>query len=144
MTIDEQTRQSRSPKRNVWRRGLGAVVCFAPVFILVSSFAYSDTGRSTGRLGFGLAVVALAIGALNSYLSFARPLLYRLRQSSMEGYRHVSGAPLIGTVFVLAAGVAGFGELPATIVALVAAIIDTGGLPWFLISTWRDESLWDA
>jgi len=28
-------------------------------------------------------------------------------------------------------------------VALLVLTIDTGGLPWFLVSTWHDESLWN-
>lgn len=142
--MDEQAHQYRSHKINALRRGVGIVICFAPIILLIGSLAHSEAGESTEFLGLCLAVAALALGSLNAYLSFVRPFLYSRRQGSMEAYRHVSGLPVIGTVFVVVAGVAGFGQLPTTIVGLAAVIIDPGGLPWFLVSTWRDEALWDT
>jgi hypothetical protein len=62
----------------------------------------------------------------------------------MEGYQFVSGAPLVGTLFVVAAGLLGFGNLPTAVVGLLALVLDTGGLPWFLAMTWHDRSFWDA
>lgn len=84
------------------------------------------------------------IGVLNFYLSIVRPWLYQVRQGSMEGYRFVSVFPLFGTLFVIWAGVIGFGELPTVIVGLVTSALDMGGLPWFLVCTWHDRSMWDA
>ena len=100
--------------------------------------------QSGGARGLSFAVLGLLLGILNAYLSMIRPCLYRLRHGSMEGYRFVSGLPLVGSVLVIAAGVFGFGALPTAVVGLVTLALDTGGLPWFLIATWRDGSLWDA
>jgi hypothetical protein len=41
-------------------------------------------------------------------------------------------------------GSIGFGEWPTAVVGLAALALDTGGLPWFLIQTWRDEGFWDG
>jgi hypothetical protein len=56
----------------------------------------------------------------------------------------VRPAPLIGTFLVLFGGFFGFGDWRAATIGLVALACDTGGLPWALIATWRDQSFWDA
>jgi hypothetical protein len=37
-----------------------------------------------------------------------------------------------------------FGDWRMATIGLIALALDTGGLPWALIATWRDESFWDA
>ncbi|MEO6808187.1 MAG: hypothetical protein ABI353_03630 [Isosphaeraceae bacterium] len=125
------------------RRGLGIAICFGPIALMVASIVYGVVGQSGGSRGLGFAVLGLLFGILNAYLSAVRPWLYQLRHGSMEGYRFISGLPF-GNLFVIVAGVLGFGVLPTAVVGLVALVLDTGGLPWYLIATWRDESLWDA
>jgi hypothetical protein len=88
--------------------------------------------------------VGLLVAVLNAYLSFGRPLLYSWRKGSLEGFQRVSGFPGIGTFLVVAAVIVGFGDEPTAWVALAASALDTGGLPWFLICTWRDRWLWDS
>jgi hypothetical protein len=96
-------------------------------------------------LGFGSLVCVL-----NIWLSFGRALSYRLRCGSMDGYHHISGVPLFGTWFVM------FGVwslVPGTAalsahqwpfpVALLLMAADTGGLHWFLYSTWHCDDLWN-
>jgi hypothetical protein len=144
MRIRQQRSKLRPHRINVLRRGLGVAICFGPVVLLLCSLVYSLAYPSAALAGFGLAVAALVVGILNSYLSFVRPWLYRRRRNSMKGYRYISGLPLLGTLSAVAAGVLGFGQLPTTVVGMAAVILDTGGLPWFLIATWRDESFWDT
>jgi hypothetical protein len=114
------------------------------VALLVASFVSAVVGRSGDSHGVGIAVFGLAIGILNTYLSFIRPGLYRQRHGSFEGYRFISGVPGLGTVFIIVAGAWGFGELLTTVIGLVALALDTGGWPWFLFATWHDQSLWDG
>jgi hypothetical protein len=133
-----------TPPRCSIRRVIGVLVCSAPIVLLVASFAHWLVHRGSGMYGLAPAGVGLVVGGLNAYLSFARPWLYRLRHGSLAGYRFVSGFPLLGTVAAVWCGVVGFGEgLPAA-VGLVALLLDTGGLPWFLVVTWRDTSFWDG
>jgi hypothetical protein len=94
--------------------------------------------------GVGLASGGLLVGGFNFYLAVIRPLLYALRHGSSEGQRRVSGVPLLGTLLATAGGAVGFGDWRSAAIGLVTLTIDLGGLPWFLIATWRDESLWDA
>lgn len=61
----------------------------------------------------------------------------------MEGYRFVSGIPVIGTFCVVLGGLVSFGEIVSALLGLIAMAIDTGGSVWFLIATWQDPSLWD-
>jgi hypothetical protein len=62
----------------------------------------------------------------------------------MDGFRNVSGFPAIGNGLALIAGVVGFGDWRAASVGLFAVVFDLGGLPWFLVATWRDGSIWDV
>jgi len=80
---------------------------------------------------------------INFHLAFIRPWLHIRRHGSMEGLRNVSGIPLIGTLLVVLGGISGFGDWRAATIGLIALAIDTGGLPWFLIAAWRDQSFWD-
>lgn len=134
----------RRHKANLFRRGMGIAVCFAPAFLLIASIVSWARRQGGGSASLGFAVVGLLFGVLNSYLSVVRPWLYQRRRGSMECYQFISGLPLLGTLFVAVAGVLGFGELPTALVGLVALVLDTGGLPWFLVATWHDGSLWDA
>ncbi len=131
-------------RTNYRRRALGILVCFGPVGLVIASLAVGILfGRRPGT-GLALAICALLVALLNAYLSFLRPLRYRRRHGSLEGLRHISVFAGIGTAFVLLAMLLGFGDAYAAGVALLATALDTGGLPWFLVATWSDRSLWDG
>lgn len=144
MRIAEQLPGSPPRRTNYLRRAVGIALGFGPVALLLTSCAFAVVERTGGVAGLGFALVGFLFGLLNAYLAFVRPRLYRRRRGSMEGYRFVSGLPLFGTLFVVLAGVSGFGEVPTAVVGLVALALDTGGLPWFLILTWHDGGMWDA
>ena len=127
--------------RFTFRRILGVTICFAPVALAVwSLFAPRRQTWWVGLVPLGLAA---AIGSLNLYLSWIRPWIYRRRHHSLEGYRHSSGVPAFGTILVTLALLTSAGSKPIAAVALLVLTIDTGGLPWFLVQTWRDDSLWN-
>lgn len=88
--------------------------------------------------------LSLLIAVVNFHLSFIRPLLHKRRTGSLDGYKFVSGIPVVGTVLALLGLAIGYGATIPIYLAGVATILDTGGLPWLLIATWRDGSLWDA
>jgi hypothetical protein len=129
---------------NYFRRAIGIIICTAPLALLITSICYGLTQergtRITGIVFVGLSVL---IGAFNWYFSFIRPHLYQIKQGSMNGYRFVSGIPIVGTIFVMIGGTDGFGSLPTALLGLIAVILDTGGLLWFLFATWQDSSFWD-
>jgi hypothetical protein len=142
----EKSRRDQNLLRTNWtRRCIGAAAALFPVLLLIASIIVGINGLHVGLAG-GMAVMFAAglIGMLNFYLSFVRGYLYVKRHGSRDGYRHVSGFPLIGTVLVLIGAALGFGEIPTAILGLVVMSVDTGGSVWFLIATWRDASFWDA
>ena len=130
------------PGWNYWRRAAGVAVCLAPVVLLAVSLVTGQQWRDDA-MGFGMVVCAFPVAILNFHLSFVRPALYRWRRGPMEGYRHISGFALFGNLLVVIGGVLGFGDWRAASAGLVALALDTGGLPWFLFTTWHDHSLWD-
>jgi len=87
---------------------------------------------------------ASLIAILNFYLSFVAGFLYRHRNGSLEGFRFVSGIPLLGSLLVLFASILGFGAIGTAISGIAIVALDSGGLPWFLLATWSDSSLWDS
>ena len=129
---------------NYFRRTIGIILCFAPVFVLSASIAYGLAHRGALKPA-GLVFVALGaiIGALNFYLSFIRPYLYWRKRNLTEPYRHISGFPVVGSLLAFAGGVVSFGSEPIALFALITIILDTGSPIRFLIVTWHDSSLWD-
>jgi hypothetical protein len=131
-------------KTNYLRRALGAAVCLGPGAIVIASLVVGFLSVHGGAAGVWIAAIGLLLGGLNAYLSFGRPLLYGLSHGGMKGYKFVSVVPLFGTLAVTLAAILYFGAEYTAIVGLVALFVDTGGLPWFLVMTWRSGSLWDA
>jgi len=61
----------------------------------------------------------------------------------MEGYRFVSVVPLIANGITALVVLTTPGCRSVAAIAFLILIADTGGLPWFLVATWRDKSMWD-
>ncbi|HXY35226.1 MAG TPA: hypothetical protein VEI07_13430 [Planctomycetaceae bacterium] len=133
----------RPAQRNWRRRVIGAVVCVSPIAIAVASIVFGIV-RGTALTSYGLYVVLLAavVGVFNFWLSM-RPLLYRLKHGSSEGYHHTSGIIIVATLAVVIGVLLSFGHIVTASLGLLVLLIDTGGLPWFLAVTWRDSRLWD-
>ncbi|NNC64785.1 MAG: hypothetical protein HKN84_08380 [Gammaproteobacteria bacterium] len=104
-------------------------------FFGIDVMAFANLGVSRHVFGWSFAAMAVAVAGLNVYLSFIAPWLYERRMGSMQGYRAMSGLPAIGGFFILFAGAL----IPASAIVgaslLVVYLADTGGLPWFLVST---------
>lgn len=132
---------------NVLRRATGAAICFSPTMLLVASLCFSPDKNRHAWSGYGVGFILAAVpfAALNFYLSFIRPHVFRLLHGSMDGFRRVSGIPIVGSILVLLGALFGFGALGlgTALLGLASVGFDTGGSVWFLIYTWRDSSLWD-
>lgn len=94
--------------------------------------------------GYPLFVLGALVCVCNFYLSFLRYPLFVLRGGSRDQYRRISGLPMAG-MFVLF----GLALTPASsslsLATLVFLLIDTGNLPWFIASVWKeDDSFWNA
>ena len=108
------------------RRGIGVLACGAPVLLLVASMVSAViAGDRPDAIGSVAMVVAIAIAALNFYLSAVRPLVFRRRNGSLDGYKHISGLPVIGSLVVVAGAVVGFGSGLCVALGLIAIGLDT-------------------
>jgi hypothetical protein len=84
--------------------------------------------------GYLMFAIAAFVGATNFYLSFVRvPIHWWLGWQC----RHISGIPLVGTLFLIAALALLECSALVCIGAVVLCAIDTGGLVWFcLVMCW--------
>jgi hypothetical protein len=90
-------------------------------------------------IGWILLSLAAFIAAMNFYFSFLRYPIYRLMGWK---YRWVSGAPVVGSIF-LVVGLLFLWWLPAAWWrAGVIALFDTGGFPWFLVVMFLMTFVW--
>jgi uncharacterized RDD family membrane protein YckC len=118
---------------------------FSPLLLLlVSLIVGASQRRHAVFAAVGFITAGAVVAVLNFYLSFIRPRIYWSRHGSKDGYRFVSGMPIIGTVLTLLGAVFGFGAVGIAVVGIGAFALDTGGSGWFVVLTWRDRSFWDA
>jgi hypothetical protein len=130
---------------NISRRLIGLVLACAPFLLAAASLIAPQPLHGTRYYaGIFLLTFALIIAGLNFYLSFVRPLIHNLRNSTSEGYKFVSGFPVIGNFLAIAAVLVGFGSIPIAIVAMLSLVLDTAGVPWFVLCTWKDRGFWDT
>jgi hypothetical protein len=125
-------------------RSLLALVCLGPIALLLASLAWGSPFSEWRAAGLALAIIAVGVGLFNSYLTFVRPALYRWRHGSLQGLKNVSVFPAIGTGLIVLAGLIGFGDRFTAVLGLLAAVLDTGGLPWVFLSIWTHPELWDS
>ena len=124
------------------RRRIGAIVCLAPVLVLALSLAVGIARPRAAFPGLVLVGLALLIGLLNLWFAFGRRFVHLARGLEPGTYRPSSGLPVVGMILVLLGCAVSFGSPWTAALGLLALAIDTGGSPWFLAATWKDESLW--
>lgn len=130
---------------NYARRSFGVVLALLPLALLCASIVVGITRTQQSHFAaVGVMIAAAVVAAINFYLSFIRPRLFSLRRGSMDGYRHVSGIPIIGTLLLSIGALFGFGSIGSALIGIGAFALDTGGSLWFVIATWRDRSFWDT
>jgi hypothetical protein len=133
----------RKTRYSMISRLIGLVLCLGPVIVAIASAVYALAHPEIPKLRVSLVGGLAAVVVLfNFHYSFTRPALYRLRHGSMEGYRFVSSFPIVGTVFLLIESILGFGSLYTALLVLFGYFLDTGGLPWLVVMTWRDRDFW--
>lgn len=134
-------------KPPLMRRAMGLGVAFLPfglACISVCAYLWSDAPSPAPGPGYCMMSLGSAIAVMNAWLSFGRPSLYSWRNGTLVGYRNISVTPALGTVALLLGIVFAFGNVWMALVAVIATALDTGGLPWFVLMTWRDQDLWDG
>ncbi len=137
--------RARPARTNVGRRAWGLVTAATPFAVAVASWFSSVVPfPHARRLALVLLSLAVLLGCLNFLLSFVRLPFLRKRRVDGKVPRRASGIPGVGTVFCLSGLLVGFGDKTAAVAGFLAALVDTGGLPWIVARTWRDASLWDS
>lgn len=76
---------------------------------------------------------------LNFYLSFLRYPIYGLSGGGKQEYKWVSGAPVLGSLFVGLSLIFHYATNWMLISGVALIIIDTGGLHWFLATMFYYE-----
>lgn len=82
---------------------------------------------------------AVLITAVNLWTSYVRGWLWIRRHGSLEGHRFTSGLPLIGTLAAGVAAVCTAGDWVSGLLAVMLAVLDTGGLTWFALQVCRHD-----
>ena len=93
-------------------------------------------------LAWGVLGLGGFLALLNVFLSFGRPLILHLRHVPENERRNVSGAPILGSLLLMFGALPLFPRVWPCVTVTVLLLLDTGGPLWFLMCTWKDESLW--
>jgi hypothetical protein len=143
LAVGSKSMTTTDSRTNWLRRGVGLVICCSPILLLEASLFYGLAGHDLWRpAGLVVELLALLVGGHNLYLS-CRGAIHQWRFGSLDGYRHISGLPAVGSMLAILGVFLGFGSIVAAVIGLVAVAVDTGGLPWFLVCIWHDESFWE-
>jgi|GEM_PF-2313441 len=112
------------------------------LFFTIKMPWWNSETRNTWNFNFFLLFLGTLGVLLNLYLHVFRPFFYKFKHGSMESYRFISGIPLFSS---LAGVYSAFWLTPLIWPCLLATVLllsDVGGVVWFLIFTWKDDSLW--
>ena len=125
------------------RRLIGVILCSSPLALALTCALWTRIVPSaTAAMGGVLVTIAILIGCLNLYLAYLRPWRHQRQQGSLDGYRFVSGLPLVGTLFQVVGCLIAFGSPTVGFIGSLAALLDVGGVLWIPMFTWKDHSLW--
>ena len=119
---------------------LGTTPFMVVLFCSLSAWRLGE-GKAT-VLGYSLFVLGGLVSIINFYLNFLRYPIHCIRHGKDAKYQWVSGMPLFGILSVV-----GLALLPRSVWLTVLAFLflcgDVGGIQWFVIFTWKDDSLWN-
>ncbi|MDR2334859.1 MAG: hypothetical protein LBE61_15420 [Burkholderiaceae bacterium] len=123
-----------------------AALMASPLALSIGS-VWSALISASGTRELATAWVLIALAAMtmaiNLHLSYLRPALYSmLHGKSMEGYKHASGIPLIGSILAAIAVLVAWGKLLVAVASLVILFADTGSVVWLFAALARDRSFW--
>jgi len=130
----------------ILRNLIAAAVLASPVVLTLISgcaaFANSHAMRPAA-MAWTLVALGSAIAGFNLHFAFVRPVLYARRHAgSVEGLRHVSGIPIVGSIFCALAVMSAWGHIWIACASLLILLADPSGVVWLLVFLSRDPSLW--
>jgi len=127
------------------KKAAGVAISLIPfvVVLLCGFYGWTLNEGQWTALGYSLLGLGGLISVVNFYLSALRYPIFRLIHGKTAEFKWISGFPLLGSISII-----GFLFLPKSswLVAteFLLLSIDSGGLHWFVISTWNDEGLWKS
>jgi len=126
------------------RKLYGIFLAIVP-FLIVLIFSFCEWRLHKGQsisLGYSLLVMGGFVSISNFFLLALRHPIHNLIKGRFAEYRWISGIPLFGFLSVV-----GFLFIPKSIllsiIVLLFLCVDLGGIQWFVILTWKDDSLWN-
>lgn len=125
------------------RRIIGIIIGAIPFVIVLLCTLYKVRGAGNSiALGYSLFALGGIVGIINFYLHVLRYPIHCFRHGKDAKYQWVSGIPLLGISSVI-----GLTLLPwsvwLSIFAFLFLCMDVGGIQWFVVFTWKDDSLWN-
>lgn len=118
-----------------WRGGF-LLATAAVVGVPLGSLAAALVAPQEGWIGFvAVGFVGAGVAILFAGLNWAVALRYPIhlwRHGSREGFQYVSGVPVVGNLFGTVGATVGWGDWRVATLALLAVVVDYGGLPWFV------------
>ncbi len=109
-----------------------------PLLLTVSVVVGLGLSNANPWCGWELLLPAGVFSLLNFYLSFVRPIAYRLRHHDMSEYKFVSGIPLFGPICLAIALLLCFGAVGTSTVGLAFCFVDTLGPIWLAVALLRE------
>lgn len=125
------------------KRSAGILMALCPFILALCSLSSGEHSLSV-TLGIIAGWVAFIIAVANFWLSVLRPFFWEKIHGDMSDYQFISGCPGVGTLLAVLACLLAFGATTPAVLAMLALLLDTSGLPWFVFYTWDDQSLWDT
>jgi hypothetical protein len=133
-------------------RALGLLMALAPFGVIwlmvgidgIAGGAVAGFFEDSWLLWLGIIAMTLGGGfaLLNLHLSYIRPYLHAKRDPEFANFEDISGVPLLATFFLSFASWPFLPDIWPAILASVLMFIDTSGIHWFVVFTWRDDSFW--
>jgi hypothetical protein len=120
---------------------IGLIGLIIPILIGYRHFfAAAERHTTIGFLtGILLAVFAIYLSLTNIYFCLIRSWLYKKKHGNFDGYKHVSGIPVIGGVATLFSALFLPSSYLTGILLLFVYFIDFGGIPCFFYMIIRHE-----
>ncbi len=122
---------------------VAALILSAPAMLgLLSLIAglhsSADQGSSIGVMV--LLTIAALVAGFNFYLSFVRPALFSHHNGSLQGYRFISGIPILGSILATFGVLFAWGQFSIAAFMLLLLVVDTGSPLFALIAIYRGSS----
>ncbi len=107
-------------------------------FYMIDPIAWLHFEWGRTFLGYIALILATLVCLFNFYVSIFVPWQYERQHGSMKDFAHMSGLPMLGSIFVFCAGILLPPSFYLGVFLLVIYVLDGNGLPNFFVSVLRE------